>query len=140
MVQTDEINAAPDRQEFSQDATDTFAPGYNQPSAPSGGVVSAGSVAGAHAPAFNAQEKAIIAAWSATIQPHGLRAEISSDHTFLKEALHVTAGSAEQPRWVVHKTPAGAVAVRLWPGLADIVTTLPEALDIVADAEAKRRA
>ena len=137
VVQTGEINAAPGSQEPSRNATDTSVRAHNRTSAAAGRFVSAGTVAGGGAPAFSSHEKAIIAEWSATIRQHGLRAEINSAHMFLAEALHVTSGSSDEPRWVVHKTPTGAVAVRLWPGLADIVMTLPEALEIIADAEAR---
>jgi hypothetical protein len=86
------------------------------------------------APAFTPQESAAIAAWSGEITRHGLHAEITSGYDFLKEALQVSPSSTDELLWLVHKTPAGAVAVRQWPGLADIVATIPDALRIITAA------
>jgi hypothetical protein len=135
-------NAASGGHENSQNTAEAPVLARSEKLTAAGGRGRARSVAGSGAPAFNAQEKTIITAWSATIQHYGLRTEINSNHAFLAEALHVIAGADDEPSWVVHKTPEGQVAVRMWPGLADIVMTLAEALAIIAaaEAEARRRA
>jgi len=90
---------------------------------------------GRRAPGFTAEENDIIAAWSEPIRHHGLRVEIDAGrYEFLGEALLVLPCAGDEPCWVVHKTPGGAVAVRLWPGLAHIVATLPEALAMIMGA------
>lgn len=77
---------------------------------------------------FTAHEKRVIAAWSVTLRRRGVRTGIVTGHEFFAEALHITLHPAAEPTWLVHKTPAGAVAVRLWPGLAKIVPTIAHAL------------
>jgi hypothetical protein len=64
----------------------------------------------------------------------GVYTEINLGHAFLTEALHVIAPGTDDPCWIVHKTPDDAVAVRLWPGLADIVPTVDDALAVIARA------
>ena len=86
------------------------------------------------APAFTQRESDVIAAWSAGLKRPELHIEIRSDYEFLTEALHVGPGSGAEPVWLVHKTPEGRVAVRHWPGPADIVATLPDALAVIGDA------
>jgi hypothetical protein len=91
---------------------------------------------GGQAPAFDAHEKTLIAAWATTIARYGLGAGITSAHQFLAEALQVTPVDAAEPSWLVHKTPRGGFAVRLWPGVAEIFPTLAEALAVItASAE-----
>jgi hypothetical protein len=86
------------------------------------------------APAFTSHEKTAIAAWSAMLGSHGLRAAVTSNYEFLREALAVTPCSGDEPWWLVHKTPTGTVAVRLWPGSAAIVGTVPQALAMISAA------
>ena len=89
------------------------------------------------APRFTAREQRAIAAWARHIARHGLHAGLTSSYRFLPEALHVRSLDTADPCWLVHKTPDGDVAVRLWPGVAEIVPTLAEALDRIADAAAR---
>ncbi len=96
--------------------------------------------AAGRSPGFSPQESDAIAAWSAEMQGLGVTTEITVGHTFLSEALHVMREPADEPWWIVHKTPDGACAVRLWPGLADIVPTVPRALSIIAQAVDRWRA
>jgi hypothetical protein len=86
------------------------------------------------APAFAPDDKAMIAEWSAAMRGRGVRAEIVANEGLLTEALHVTASAADESWWLVHRTPSGAVAVRLWPGIAEIVATVAEALAVIAAA------
>jgi len=89
--------------------------------------------AGRAAPAFTAEENGMIAAWSDAIQRRGLRIETNSRfHASLDEVLLVFPHASDEPAWLLHKTPAGAVAVRWWPGVAQIVATVAEALAIIA--------
>lgn len=97
-------------------------------------ALGAGMPAFRQAPAFSAQDHVAIAAWAETMREHGVHTRIDRSHRFLDEAIHVTLGSADGLEWLVHRTPAGAVAVRLWPGLADIVATVPDALAIISAA------
>jgi hypothetical protein len=90
---------------------------------------------GRKAPAFTAEEHELIAQWADLVKGLDLRTDIKRDYTFLDEALHITKGSTGELRWLVHKTPEGAVAVRQWPGLAEIVPTIAEAFAIIAAAE-----
>ncbi len=83
------------------------------------------------APAFAPHEAEVIAAWSATMRRRDVYTEINLSHLYLTEALHVLAGSADESWWLVHKTPDGEVAVRCWPGLAEIVPTIEDALYVV---------
>ena len=86
------------------------------------------------APAFTPFEKAAIAQWAKTVDRRGLCIEMVANDGFLAEALHVTPRLGDEPRWLVHKTPAGAIAVRLWPGLAEIVPGIDDALAIISAA------
>ncbi len=86
------------------------------------------------APGFERYEKSLIATWAARMHRRGARTEITTDHLFLKEALHVTPLRESDPAWLVHKTPDGTVAVRRWPGIAEIVPSLAAALAIVSRA------
>ncbi len=90
------------------------------------------------APAFTPSEKRLIAAWSARMRRRGTVCEFNFAHPYLSEALHIMPGSADDPWWLVHKTPAGGFAVRLWPGVATIVPSVAEALALVAGAIASR--
>jgi hypothetical protein len=83
------------------------------------------------APAFAGRERALIRSWSSLMNRRGIRTEITCAHRFLKEALHVLPLRDSDSAWLVHKTPDGAVAVRRWPGIAQIVPTMSEALAIV---------
>ena len=105
-----------------------------QPGAISGPARPRMSVGRRVAPAFAAREKTLIARWSARMRRRGVRAEIVTEYEFLAEALRVTLHAADECCWLVHKTPPGQVAVRVWPGTADIVTTVAEALAIVGAA------
>ncbi len=84
------------------------------------------------APAFAPHELDIIAAWSAAMRAQGVSTHFDLGHTFLTEALQIAPTGTDDPCWLVHKTPTGNVAVRLWPGLADIVPTIEAALARVA--------
>jgi hypothetical protein len=92
------------------------------------------------APPFTSGEKDVIAAWSETMRRHGVGAKFSTEHGFLEEALHVCVDHDAGSWWLVHKTPHGAVAVRLWPGLATIALTIADALGIIARAVVGQRA
>ncbi len=94
----------------------------------------AGAYNARKSPAFTRHEHGIISAWTKTIEPTGLCTKIHSDHEFLTEALHVTNRDTGDILWLVHKTNDGAVAVRLWPGLADIVPSLTDALALITEA------
>jgi hypothetical protein len=83
------------------------------------------------APPFAGRERALIRSWSALMERRGIRTEITRAHMFLKEALHVLPLRDSDSAWLVHKTADGAVAVRRWPGIAQIVPTMSEALAIV---------
>lgn len=83
---------------------------------------------------FAAHEKQLIAAWARYIARRGLHAGFTSSYRFLPEALQVRALDTADPCWLVHKTPGGDVAVRLWPGVAEIVPTLAEALGRITAA------
>jgi hypothetical protein len=83
------------------------------------------------APAFAGRERALIRSWSSLMNRRGIRTEITRTHMFLKEALHVLPLRDRDSAWLVHKTPDGSVAVRRWPGIAQIVPTMSEALAIV---------
>lgn len=85
-------------------------------------------------PGFEPDEAARIMAWSARMRARGVYCEINHSHVYLSEALHVLPGSHDDPWWLVHKTPEGAAAVRLWPGLARIVPSIDEALAIITEA------
>jgi len=87
-------------------------------------------------PRFTAEEKWAIARWSAAMRPLGLSIDFAADHPFLREALHIKPELAEEPLWLLHKTPEGLCAVRQWPGLADVVATVEQALAIVAETMA----
>jgi hypothetical protein len=87
------------------------------------------------APAFSPEEHEFIGRWAEAVKPCGLRAESSADHRFLDEAVHVTGDSPDRGHWLLHKTAKGGVAVRLWPGVAEIVGTVPEALAVISRAE-----
>ena len=80
------------------------------------------------APAFLQEERQYIAEWQEEAAEHDIVAYFDASYDFLMEALSVSQGSRGGLRWLVHKTPEGAFAVRLWPGIASIVPTLPEAL------------
>jgi hypothetical protein len=103
-------------------------------SPPQGGDILHGSVVRPATPAFTDQDMEVIAAWEKAVQQYRLRIEIDNDHEFLPGALTITPAAADEPRWIVHRTPAGTVAVRPWPGVADVVPTVQEALDRIADA------
>lgn len=86
-------------------------------------------------PAFTPEENEAIAAWSDAIKRRGLRIEASTAfHDLLSEVLLVFPSASNEPAWLMHKTPAGGVAVRWWPGVAVIVATVPEALAIITAA------
>ena len=85
-------------------------------------------------PGFSSQERDMITAWAETLSVRGLRIEITSAHQFLDESLYVMLGSTDDTGWLIHKTPEGTVAVRLWPGLADIVPTVTDALAVITEA------
>jgi len=91
------------------------------------------------APAFTIEEHALIASWAEQIRTSDLRIEFSSGYEFVTEALLVFPSGAEEPLWMVHKTPAGAVALRLWPGVAEIVPTVSQALAAMSEAMGKGR-
>lgn len=94
-----------------------------------------GSSAGREAPAFTPEEKRLIDAWSDAMRARGLRIEAAlRPFETLKEAVLVFTASGNDPAWLVHKTPTGAVAVRSWPDVAQIVATVPDALAIIAAA------
>jgi hypothetical protein len=78
-----------------------------------------------------------MATWSQAMHRYGVRTEFNSGHEFLDEALHVTLGRTDET-WLVHMTPEGTVAVRLWPGLADIVPTVSDALAAISHAVEQR--
>jgi len=90
------------------------------------------SILYATAPAFTPQELDIIADWSVAMRRLGVSTEFDLGHLFLTEALHIVPTGADDPNWLVHKTTKGTVAVRQWPGLADILPTIEHALAIVA--------
>jgi len=116
-------SAAPDRNAFSTDA-----------------AAVGGSGAGGVAPAFTPQEHGVVAGWADAMAEHGLRIEAHADlFEGFAEILMVSPTAHDEPLWLVHKTPAGDVAVRLWPGLADIVPTLAEALAMVIQGAARQR-
>ncbi len=83
------------------------------------------------APAFTSVEMDIIAEWAATMRPHGVGVEIDRSHRYLAEALHIIPGGGAEPLWMLHKTPDGGVALRVWPGIADIVLCVGDGLGIV---------
>jgi hypothetical protein len=80
---------------------------------------------------FTRDEQTLIASWWEKATRNDLRIEIKSGFDFIGEGLLVIPRGANEPLWMVHKTDTGAVAVRLWPGLAEIFSTLPEALAII---------
>jgi hypothetical protein len=85
-------------------------------------------------PRFTLLERHIIAEWSAAMQQQGVYTEINYGHAYLTEALHVIPREADETWWLIHKTPARTLAVRRWPGLADIVPNILDALVIVQHA------
>jgi hypothetical protein len=90
---------------------------------------------GCEAPAFTGQDRALIAAWAAAVEGCGLRTAIYANlFACLDEALLVSPCSANKPSWLIHKTPAGAIAVRRWPEAAKVVATLSEALAMIKTA------
>jgi hypothetical protein len=96
---------------------------------PSGGFAfDEDGVDGRIAPAFEPEESELIAAWSTTMRERGVYSEMNRNHARLTEALHVLSGSDDEPLWLVHKTPDGTTAVRLWPGIAEIVPMVEDAL------------
>jgi hypothetical protein len=92
------------------------------------------------APRFSRREKAFIDGWSLGVKVHGFRSQLASYPPFIVESLHVTIDGTDDPLWVVHKTPAGAFAARHWPGIADVVSTLQDALAIVENELRKEKA
>lgn len=86
------------------------------------------------APRFSAQEHELISAWVDKMRNGGLRTEVTSEYKLIEEALVVIPWGETEPLWMVHKTPTGAVAVRLWPGPAEIVPTVAEALAMISIA------
>jgi hypothetical protein len=86
-------------------------------------------------PAFTPQDHEIIGRWAEAIKGRGLRVETYCDlFGLFDEVLLVSPTSEDAASWLVHRTAGGSVAVRLWPGMAAIVDTLPEALSILAAA------
>jgi hypothetical protein len=94
----------------------------------------ASSVVYATAPAFTPEELRVIAEWSVAMRRIGVSTRFDLGHVFLTEALNIVPTGADEPNWLVHKTPKGAVAVRRWPGVADIVPTVEQALAVVAQS------
>jgi hypothetical protein len=97
---------------------------------------------GRKAPRFTPEERDLIAGWAENrvIKGRGLQIETFSQlYEFLEEALLVSLSADSGHLWLIHKTPDGAVAVRRWPGLADIVPTMSEALAIVTSAVDRRK-
>ncbi len=84
------------------------------------------------APAFTPEEHRVIAGWKVDSTTHDMRVEIYTElFGIFDEAILVSSREHGDQMWLIHKTPAGSVAVRLWPGLADIVETVAEALAVV---------
>ena len=93
-----------------------------------------GSV-GHTAPDFTAQEHGRVAAWQDSVRDRGLCLETRPDICDIPgEFLLVAPCPGGKPAWLAHKTEAGAVAVKTWQGLADIVATVPEPLAIITTA------
>jgi hypothetical protein len=86
------------------------------------------------APAFTPDDRHCIAAWSDRLRRLGLSVEFNTGHRFLAEALHIASVATPERIWVIHKTPDNRVAVREWPGTADLVASLTDALVLVASA------
>jgi len=99
---------------------------------PSESLAAEPSASRAVAPAFATHEKHVIADWSARMARHGLHVEFDLLQQYLSEALRISAAPPDQRVWLVHKTPDGRVALRLWPGLGTIVDTVSRALVPVA--------
>jgi hypothetical protein len=99
-------------------------------------LVAESTRAGQVAPAFTPREHGVIAALAAIARRRGMRVAIDTGFEFLEEALLVAPAAAADPEWLVHKTPAGAIALRRWPGVAELVATIAEALAIIGAAEA----
>jgi transcriptional regulator with XRE-family HTH domain len=100
--------------------------------------VMAGTAADTASPdcVFTAAEKEIVATWSESILQYELEVYYDDSYQFIQEALCVCRSPADDLRWLVHKTPDGDIAVRQWPGLAEIMATLPEALRFISATEA----
>lgn len=92
---------------------------------------------GARAPAFTLHEHHVIAEWNEDVAAHDMRVETHAGlFGIFDEALLVSSRRGDDRIWLIHKTPAGRVAVRLWPGLADIVPTIADALAVVQTSTA----
>jgi hypothetical protein len=83
------------------------------------------------APKFTLEEKQCIADWFSTVKSHGWKTELSVAHELLGEALHIIPPSGSTALWIVHKTDGDGVAVRMWPGIAEIVSSISIALKMV---------
>jgi hypothetical protein len=87
----------------------------------------------AKAPPFTPEQHAAIADWAAAMREHRLLVTVkASMFRHFDEMLVVSAAADGEILWLAHRTPAGAVAVRPWPGLAEIVQTVQEALAVIA--------
>lgn len=83
---------------------------------------------------FTPEDIQLISRWSETLGNYGLQAEITHGHRSLGSAFIVRPVGDTEPLWMMHKTPDGACAIRLWPGLAEIVPTIPDGLAFIERA------
>ena len=75
------------------------------------------SAIGRKAPAFTPEQNDIIATWAEAMRGHGLRTELHTGlFADLEQSMLVSPWTGDAPSWLVHRTPDGAVAVRMWPG------------------------
>jgi hypothetical protein len=85
------------------------------------------------APAFTQEQHEAIADWAVAMREHDLHVAVHAElFGHIEELLVVSAASGGRILWLIHRTPDGAVALRPWPGLAEIVQTVPEALAMIA--------
>jgi hypothetical protein len=86
------------------------------------------------APRFLPADKKQVIVWSAEMRHRGFTAEFTTSHIYLSEAVQIGLDGDRLFSWLIHMTPTGAVAVRRWPGVAQIVPTMSDALAIVTAA------
>jgi hypothetical protein len=91
------------------------------------------------ASAFTLREHEVIAGWVSATSQHCWRAGIRLDRVFLDEALRVTLDPADEILWLVQWTGEDTVAVRAWPGVAELVPTIEAALVMIERAMCPHR-
>jgi hypothetical protein len=65
------------------------------------------------------------------MHPHGLRVAFTDQYDHLGETLKIVTQTPRDFEWLLHRTPHGGIAVRLWPGNARITRIIEDALIIV---------